>query len=156
MTSPTSPPADAAREPHIDHAGLAALRGVLRAAERCRIFVIQGESGRHGARLEPLLHGLEVQHFREARRHVPRELVERASQALAAFRADTVLSIGGGSTTGLGKALRLQHSFYFVVVPTTYAGSELTNLYGITSAAGKQTGRDGRVVPDVVLYDVEL
>jgi maleylacetate reductase len=156
MTSPTSPPANAIREPHIDHAGLAALRGVLRAAERCRIFVIQGESGRHSARLEPQLQGLEVQHFCEARRHVPRELVERASRALGAFRADTVLSIGGGSTTGLGKALRLEHSFYFVVVPTTYAGSELTNLYGVTSAAGKQTGRDARVVPDVVLYDVEL
>lgn len=156
MTSPTSPPADSAREPHIDHAGLAALRGVLRAAERCRVFVIQGESGRHTARLEPELHGLQVQHFREARRHVPRELVERASRALGAFRADTVLSIGGGSTTGLGKALRLEHAFYFVVVPTTYAGSELTNLYGVTSAGGKQTGRDARVVPDVVLYDVEL
>lgn len=156
MTSPTSPPVDDTREPHIDHAGLAALRGVLRAAERCRVFVIQGESGRHTARLEAQLQGLEVQHFREARRHVPRELVERAARALAAFRADTVLSIGGGSATGLGKALRLQHSFYFVVVPTTYAGSELTNLYGVTSAAGKQTGRDARVVPDVVLYDVEL
>jgi maleylacetate reductase len=156
MTSPTTPPANALREPHIDHAGLAALRGVLRAAERCRIFVIQGESGRHSARLEPQLQGLEVEFFCEARRHVPRELVERASQALGAFRADTVLSIGGGSTTGLGKALRLAHSFYFIVAPTTYAGSELTNLYGVTSAAGKQTGRDARVVPDVVLYDVEL
>ncbi len=156
MTSPTSPPLAEAREPHIDHAGLAALRPTLRAAERCRIFVIQGESGRHTARLQAELGGLELQWFSEARRHVPRELVERASRALAAFRADTVLCIGGGSTTGLGKALRLAHAFYFVVVPTTYAGSELTNLYGVTSAAGKQTGRDWRVVPDVVLYDVEL
>ena len=156
MTSPTSPPPDSEREPHIDHAGLAALRAVLRAAERCRVFVIQGEGGRHTARLQPQLQGLEVQYFCEARRHVPRELVEKASQALGAFRADTVLSVGGGSTTGLGKALRLEHSFYFIVVPTTYAGSELTNLYGVTSAAGKQTARDVRVVPDVVLYDVEL
>jgi maleylacetate reductase len=155
MTSPTVPP-PVPREPHIDHAGLGALRDVLRAAERCRVFVIQGTGARHSARLEPELRGLQVAHFAEARRHVPRELVERAAQALAAFRADTVLSIGGGSATGLGKALRLQHSFYFVAVPTTYAGSELTNLYGITSAAGKQTGRDWRVVPDVVLYDVEL
>jgi maleylacetate reductase len=155
MTSPTVPPA-VPREPRIDHAGLSALRDVLRAAERCRVFVIQGTGARHSARLEPELRGLEVMHFAEARRHVPRELVERAAQALAAFRADTVLSIGGGSATGLGKALRLQHAFYFVAVPTTYAGSELTNLYGITSSAGKQTGRDWRVVPDVVLYDVEL
>ncbi|HEU4584054.1 MAG TPA: iron-containing alcohol dehydrogenase [Polyangiaceae bacterium] len=155
MTSPTVPP-PVPREPHIDHAGLSALRDVLRAAERCRVFVIQGASARHSARLEPELRGLELLHFAEARRHVPRELVERAAQALADFRADTVLSVGGGSATGLGKALRLQHSFYFVAVPTTYAGSELTNLYGVTSSAGKQTGRDWRVVPDVVLYDVEL
>jgi alcohol dehydrogenase class IV len=155
MTSPTSPP-PIAREPRIDHAGLGALRDVLRAAERCRVFVIQGVAGRHAARLEPELRGLEVAQFSEARRHVPRDLVERAARALGAFRADTVLCVGGGSATGLGKALRLEHSFYFVVVPTTYAGSELTNLYGITSGAGKQTGRDWRVVPDVVLYDVEL
>lgn len=155
MTSPSVPP-PVPREPHIDHAGLGALRDVLRAAERCRVFVIQGAGARHSARLESELHGLEVEYFSEARRHVPRDLVERAAQALEGFRADTVLSVGGGSATGLGKALRLQHSFYFVAVPTTYAGSELTNLYGITSAAGKQTGRDWRVVPDVVLYDVEL
>jgi len=155
MTSPTSPP-PIAREPHIDHAGLGALREVLRAAERCRVFVIQGVGARHAARLEPELHCLEVAHFAEARRHVPSELVERAATALTAFRADTVLCVGGGSATGLGKALRLEHSFYFVVVPTTYAGSELTNLYGITSAGGKRTGRDWRVVPDVVLYDVDL
>jgi maleylacetate reductase len=155
MTSPTVPP-PVPREPHIDHAGLGALRDVLRAAERCRVFVIQGAGARHSARLEPELRGLEVEQFAEARRHVPRDLVERAAQALQAFRADTVLSVGGGSATGLGKALRLQRSFYFVAVPTTYAGSELTNLYGITSAAGKQTGRDWRVVPDVVLYDVDL
>jgi maleylacetate reductase len=155
MTSPTSPP-PIPREPRIDHAGLGALREVLRAAERCRVFVIQGESARHAARLATELSGLEVAHFAEARRHVPRDLLERAARALAAFRADTVLCVGGGSATGLGKALRLAQSFYFVVVPTTYAGSELTNLYGITSAAGKQTGRDWRVVPDVVLYDVEL
>jgi maleylacetate reductase len=155
MTSPTSPP-PVPREPRIDHAGLGALREVLRAAERCRVFVIQGLGARHAARLETELRGLEVAHFAEARRHVPRELVERAARALEAFRADTVLCVGGGSATGLGKALRLDHGFYFVVVPTTYAGSELTNLYGITSGAGKQTGRDWRVVPDVVLYDVEL
>jgi maleylacetate reductase len=87
---------------------------------------------------------------------VPSELVQRAAAALSDFRADTVLCVGGGSATGLGKALRLEHSFYFVAVPTTYAGSELTNLYGVTSGGGKRTGRDWRVVPDVVLYDVDL
>jgi maleylacetate reductase len=100
--------------------------------------------------------GLTLEVFNEARRHVPREIVERASVALRDARADAVVTIGGGSATGLGKALRLAADFFFVAVPTTYAGSELTDLYGITSQDGKKTGRDARVLPDVVLYDVEL
>jgi len=99
---------------------------------------------------------MSVEVFREARRHVPQLLVARAAEALAAFAGDAVVSIGGGSTTGLGKALRLTRDFFFVAVPTTYAGSELTDLYGTTSEGGKRTGRDARVVPDVVLYDVAL
>lgn len=98
----------------------------------------------------------ELEVFAEARRHVPEDVVERATLAFDAFGADAVVSVGGGSATGLGKALRLARSFFFVAVPTTYAGSELTDIYGITSGAGKQTGRDPRVVPDVALYDVEL
>jgi len=145
-----------APQPRIDYGGLRALSGVLRAAGRRRIFVVQGAGGRYEERLTLELGGLEVRWFSEARRHVPRELVDRAARELESWGGDTVLSVGGGSATGLGKALRLEHDFYFVAVPTTYAGSELTNLYGITSATGKRTGRDGRVVPDVVLYDVGL
>lgn len=142
--------------PRIDYGGLRALPGVLRAAERRRIFVIQGAGARYRERLELELTGCDVMWFSEARRHVPRELVERAAQELESWGGDTVLSVGGGSATGLGKALRLERDFYFVAVPTTYAGSELTSLYGITSASGKRTGRDVRVVPNVVLYDVGL
>ena len=87
---------------------------------------------------------------------MPVGLVEQAARALRAFGGDAVVSVGGGSATGLGKALRLEHTFFFIAVPTTYAGSELTHLYGVTSVGGKQTGRDPRVVPDVALYDVEL
>lgn len=152
----TGPSHGAAPQPRIDYGGLRALPGVLRAAERRRIFVIQGAGARYGERLGLELAGLEVLWFSEARRHVPRELVERASRELASWGGDTVLSVGGGSATGLGKALRLERDFYFVAVPTTYAGSELTSLYGITSLSGKRTGRDPRVVPNVVLYDVGL
>ncbi|HKO94229.1 MAG TPA: iron-containing alcohol dehydrogenase, partial [Polyangiaceae bacterium] len=143
-------------QPRIDYGGLRALSGVLRAAARRRIFVVQGVGARYSERLALELGGFEVQWFCEARRHVPRELVDRAARQLGSWGADTVLSVGGGSATGLGKALRLEHEFYFVAVPTTYAGSELTNLYGITSASGKKTGRDARVMPNVVLYDVGL
>jgi maleylacetate reductase len=142
--------------PTIDRRGLAGLGALLRDAGCQRVFVISGPGGRHRASVERELGALERFVFAEARRHVPSALVERAGVALAEFGADAVVSLGGGSTTGLGKALRLEHSFFFVAVPTTYAGSELTDLYGITSEGGKRTGRDPRVVPDVALYDVAL
>jgi maleylacetate reductase len=129
---------------------------LLHAAQLERVFAICGPSARHVARLQTELADFELEIFAQARRHVPRDLVEQAAGALRAFGGDTVVSLGGGSATGLGKALRLEHTFFFIAVPTTYAGSELTDLYGITSAGGKQTGRDPRVVPDVALYDVEL
>jgi maleylacetate reductase len=147
---------DGAREPVISFAGLDVLPALLAAAAARRVFVIGSGSERHALRLAAALAAVTVQTFPEARRHVPEALVERAERAFDAFQADTVLSIGGGSATGLGKALRLSRSFHFIAVPTTYAASELTNLYGVTSAAGKRTGRDARVVPDAVLYDAEL
>jgi maleylacetate reductase len=142
--------------PRIDRRGLAALGTLLAEAGQQRVFVICGPGARYLERVQSELSGHVVQVFAEARRHVPRSLVQRASEALAAFRADAVVSIGGGSATGLGKALRLEHTFFFVAVPSTYAGSELTDLYGMTSDGGKRTGRDARVTPDVALYDVEL
>jgi maleylacetate reductase len=142
--------------PRVEYGGLAALPGILRDAARKRVWLISGASARHVELVRPALAGVELEVFAQARRHVPIELVERAAQALRAFGADAVVSIGGGSATGLGKALRLEQPFFFVAVPTTYAGSELTDLYGTTSTAGKRTGRDPRVVPDVALYDVEL
>jgi maleylacetate reductase len=149
VDTPPSPPT-------IDRRGLERLGPLLREAACRRVFVISGPGGRHVAAVERELEGLERFVFAEARRHVPRSLVERAGAALGEFGADAVVSVGGGSTTGLGKALRLEHSFFFVAVATTYAGSELTDLYGMTSDGGKRTGRDPRVVPDVALYDVAL
>jgi maleylacetate reductase len=142
--------------PRIERRGLDALAPLLEAASCRRVLVISGPAARYAARLEHVLAAFTRQAFAEARRHVPSSLVERAAAALKAFGADAVVSVGGGSATGLGKALRLEHSFFFVAVPTTYAGSELTDLYGTTSAGGKRTGRDARVVPDVALYDLEL
>lgn len=142
--------------PRIERGGLALLGPLLRDASCQRVLVITGPGARHAARLENELGAFEHRSFCEARRHVPSSLVERASALLEAFGADAVVTVGGGSATGLGKALRLERRFFFVAVPTTYAGSELTDLYGTTSAAGKRTGRDPRVVPDVALYDETL
>jgi maleylacetate reductase len=91
----------------------------------------------------------------EARQHVPEELAARAVSAARNTRADCVLTIGGGSATGLGKAVAIETGIPVVAVPTTYAGSEMTPIYGITGTH-KRTGRDLRVKPKVVIYDPVL
>ncbi|HEY4956760.1 MAG TPA: maleylacetate reductase, partial [Caldimonas sp.] len=68
------------------------------------------------------------------------------------------VAIGGGSTVGLGKAIALEADagFAILAIPTTYAGSEMTPIYGLTEGGVKKTGRDPRVLPKTVLYDPEL
>jgi maleylacetate reductase len=89
------------------------------------------------------------------RQHVPTELAEQVTDDAIRVAADGVVTIGGGSATGLGKAVALS-GLPLVAVPTTYAGSEMTPVWGITTAGRKETGRDIRVVPKTVLYDPEL
>lgn len=88
--------------------------------------------------------------------HVPVESVQAAREEAARLRADGVVAIGGGSTTGLAKAIALETGLPIVAIPTTYAGSEMTPIYGITQGQRKRTGRDARVLPRTVLYDPEL
>jgi maleylacetate reductase len=92
----------------------------------------------------------------EVRQHVP---VEAAAKAVAAAReldADCLVAMGGGSAIGLAKAVALEHQAPIVAVPTTYSGSEVTPIYGLTGPDGKRTGRDLRVLPRVVVYDPAL
>lgn len=94
--------------------------------------------------------------FTEAAMHTPVEITERALVALKACRADAVVSIGGGSTIGLGKAIAFRTDLPQIVLPTTYAGSEMTPILGETDNGVKTTRRDARIQPEVVLYDVDL
>ena len=83
----------------------------------------------------------------EVAQHVPVTLAERARAAVDACTADGVVCIGGGSSTGLAKAIALTHSLPILAVPTTYAGSEMTTIYGLTGGAHKQTGKNAIVLP---------
>ncbi|MET0930790.1 MAG: maleylacetate reductase [Aeromicrobium sp.] len=88
--------------------------------------------------------------------HVPTEVAERARATAAAHDVDVLISVGGGSTTGLAKAVALTTGLPIIAVPTTYAGSEATNVWGLTEAARKTTGVDPRVLPRAVIYDASL
>jgi maleylacetate reductase len=94
--------------------------------------------------------------FDGARMHVPIENARRAREHAKAVDADCAVAIGGGSTIGLGKAIALESALPIIAIPTTYAGSEMTPIYGITEGNLKRTGRDPKVLPRTVLYDPEL
>ena len=88
--------------------------------------------------------------------HVPDEAVDAALEAVIGSAADALVPVGGGSAVGLAKAVALQTGLPIVAVPTTYAGSEMTPIWGRTSAGVKRTGRDVRVLPRSVVYDPDL
>ena len=94
--------------------------------------------------------------YDRAAMHVPLEIAEDARRVARELGADCCVTVGGGSTTGLGKAIALTSPLPILAVPTTYAGSEMTPIYGITEGGAKKTGRDLRVLPKVVIYDPSL
>jgi maleylacetate reductase len=94
--------------------------------------------------------------FARAVMHVPIESAREARAEAQALNADCAVAVGGGSTTGLGKAIALESGLPIIAIPTTYAGSEMTPIWGLTDNGIKKTGRDSRVLPRTVIYDPEL
>jgi maleylacetate reductase len=104
------------------------------------------------ATLGPLSAGV----FAGAVMHTPVDVTETAMQAVKETNADCVVSLGGGSTTGLGKAIAYRTDLPQIVIPTTYAGSEVTSILGQTEGGRKTTVKDPKILPEVVIYDPEL
>lgn len=88
--------------------------------------------------------------------HVPIEVADQAVAVALDQKIDCCLALGGGSTIGLAKAIALKTGIPIVAIPTTYAGSEMTTVYGLTENKLKKTGKDINVLPKIVIYDPEL
>jgi maleylacetate reductase len=119
-----------------------------------RVLAIAGKRAIDG--LVERLGGRWVASFTDVQQHVPVEAAARAVAAADRAGADCLVAMGGGSATGMAKAVALERPAPIVAVPTTYAGSEVTPIYGLTGPEGKRTGRDPRVLPRTVLYDPGL
>ncbi|MEV7144637.1 maleylacetate reductase [Streptomyces tauricus] len=122
-----------------------------------RVLVISGARGADTARavadsLGDLCAGLHT----EARMHVPAEVADRAVEMAREAGADGCVAVGGGSAIGLGKAIALRTGLPLIAVPSTYSGSEMTPVWGLTEHGAKRTGRDPSVLPRSVVYDPEL
>lgn len=92
--------------------------------------------------------------YTNAAMHTPTDVTEAAMQVYARTAADGVVAIGGGSTIGLGKAIALRTDCPQVVIPTSYAGSEMTTIIGQTEVGRKTTQKTLKVLPETVIYDV--
>lgn len=122
---------------------------------RALVLTTPAQSG-DGRKLVELLDGRAAGLFDQAIMHVPIDTVRGAVAEAQRLTADCVVSVGGGSTTGLGKAMVLELGLPNIAVPTSYAGSEMTNIWGRTENKRKTTGRNDAVVPTLTLYDPAL
>jgi maleylacetate reductase len=108
------------------------------------------------ADISELIGGRAAGVFTGAVMHTPVDVTEQAMAKVRELNADCVIAIGGGSTTGLGKAIALRTDLPQIVLPTSYAGSEMTPILGETRGGIKTTQSSPKILPEVVIYDVDL
>ncbi|GAA5157773.1 maleylacetate reductase [Pseudonocardia eucalypti] len=133
------------------------LAGELDRLAAKRVLLVTGGSAEETARAlaDPLGERV-VTVFAGVRPHVPLRVAEAARALAASVEADALLAVGGGSAVGTAKAIALTTGLAILAVPTTYAGSEMTSVWGLTENNRKTTGTDPRVLPATVIYDPEL
>ncbi|MET9909317.1 maleylacetate reductase [Streptomyces sp. NPDC006476] len=129
----------------IDHVGLERVMVLCSPGRRELAETVAALLGSRAVALHP-----------HARMHVPTESAAEAQRRAKEVNADGCVAVGGGSAIGLGKIVALKYGLPVIAVPTTYAGSEMTPVWGLTENGVKRTGRDPRVLPVSVLYDPAL
>ena len=124
----------------------------------CRRALVLSTPPQSGSAMEMAesLKGLAAGVFTRAAMHTPVAVTEEAMEHARSVDADCLVALGGGSTTGLGKAIAYRTDLLQIVIPTTYAGSEATPILGQTENGVKTTLTDPKVQPEIILYDAEL
>jgi maleylacetate reductase len=112
----------------------------------------------HAARVRASLGGRLAAEFTDVEPHVPRETVDAARALAERHRIEVVVAMGGGSAMGVGKGVVSEEGKSLIAIPTTYAGSEMTPVFGTTDRAErrKSVRRDDAVLPKLVIYDPEV
>ena len=136
---------------------LAGLGDEIRRLDCARALILstpqqESEAKALAGQIGPLAAGI----FAKAAMHTPVAVTQEALAVARDLNADVTVAVGGGSTTGLGKAIALRTDLPQIVIPTTYAGSEATPILGETKDGLKTTQRSMKVLPEVILYDVAL
>lgn len=106
--------------------------------------------------LSNLLGNTSVGIHNQAVMHVPQDSIDTAIAKVTDTKANVLVAAGGGSTIGLAKGIALETKLPIIALPTTYSGSEMTSIWGISQDGQKTTGRDAVVKPKTVIYDPEL
>ncbi|MFT4626797.1 MAG: maleylacetate reductase [Myxococcota bacterium] len=122
-----------------------------------RVLLVATARHREGAdRIASALANRCVGVWADAVAQVPRETADALVARVKETGADWLVAHGGGTTIGAAKAAALRSDIQIACVPTTYSGSEMTSIWGLTEDGVKTTGRDPRVQPSLVVYDPDL
>jgi len=125
-------------------------------ASRSLVIATPGSGARLGARVADLLGTACAGLHAEAVMHVPRSVAAGGVTAAREARADLLVSVGGGSAIGLAKAIAHETGLPILAIPTTYAGSEVTTIFGLSEGEQKVVSRDPKVLPRTIIYDPAL
>jgi len=124
-------------------------------AKRVMLVSTPGRSSL-ATRARELLPKFIVESFERAIVHVPQDVALTAREAASRSNADLLVALGGGSAIGVAKSVAIKSGIPILAVPTTYGGSEMTPIWGMTEEGKKETGRNPRAQPRVVIYDPSL